>query len=233
MAASANTPAANPATEPLDALDLVTPEKYAREGYPHREWTRLRAEAPVYWYERDNVDPFWAITKHADIVQIGKRPRGFIIKPRIAVFTTDVQPPEDGANHLLTMDPPEHANYRRVTSKWFTPRMTLQWAPEVESITREILDGLAGDGRELDFVKEVSAPITIAVIAEMLGVPRTDWELLFRWTNETIAPRSPSSNAAARRGRPPMPLGWSYSPTSATSPRNAASGPGRTSSRSS
>jgi len=176
----------------LDALDIVSPDKYAREGYPHAEWTRLRAEAPVYWYDRDNVDPFWAITKHADIVEIGKRPRDFIIKPRLAVFTNDMPPPEEEeANHLLTMDPPEHGRYRRVTSKWFTPRMSRQWAPEVEQITREVLDGVAGDGRELDFVQEVSAPITIAVIAEMLGVPRSDWKLLFRWTNEIIAPQEP------------------------------------------
>jgi cholest-4-en-3-one 26-monooxygenase len=180
-----------PASDDLASLDLVSPEKYAREGYPHPEWTRLRAEAPVYWYERDNVDPFWAVTKHADIVEIGKRPRDFIIKPRLAVFTHDVPPPEEGeANHLLTMDPPEHGRTRRVTSKWFTPRMTQQWAPEVETITREVLDGLTGE-RELDFVQEVSAPITIAVIAEMLGVPRSDWKLLFRWTNETIAPEEP------------------------------------------
>jgi cytochrome P450 len=42
-----------------------------------------------------------------------------------------------------------------------------------------------------DFVRDVSAPITIQVIAEMLGVPREDWDLLFRWTNETIAPQDP------------------------------------------
>ena len=42
-----------------------------------------------------------------------------------------------------------------------------------------------------DFVGEVSAKITIAVIAEMLGVPREDWRLLFRWTNEIIAPQDP------------------------------------------
>jgi cytochrome P450 len=181
-----------PTPTDLDALDIASPDKYAREGYPHAEWARLRAEAPVYWYERDNVDPFWAITKHADIVEIGKRPRDFIIRPRLAVFTNDMEPPEEGeANHLLTMDPPEHGKVRRVTSKWFTPRMTRQWAPEVESITKEVLDGVAGEERELDFVQEVSAPITIAVIAEMLGVPRSDWRLLFRWTNEIIAPQEP------------------------------------------
>jgi cytochrome P450 len=63
-------------------------------------------------------------------------------------------------------------------------------SPHVERITREVLDA-AGREERCDFVRDVSAKITIAVIAEMLGVPREDWELLFKWTNETIAPQDP------------------------------------------
>ncbi len=171
-------------------LDIVTAEKYQREGYPHAEWTWLRKHAPVFWYERPDFDPFWAITKHADIVEIGKRPEDFIIAPRIAVFHRENQPPEDPARHLLNMDPPDHGKYRRVVAKWFTPRTVKVWQPKVEKLTREILDK-AGAKRELDFVSEVSAPITIAVIALMLGVPEQDWPLLFRWTNEIIASEDP------------------------------------------
>ena len=68
------------------------------------------------------------------------------------------------------MDPPEHRDYRDVTAKQFTPRMTQHWEPKVQRITREILDE-AGEKGACDFVQDVAAPITIAVIAEMLGVP--------------------------------------------------------------
>jgi cytochrome P450 len=61
---------------------------------------------------------------------------------------------------------------------------------KVARATREVLDAAAEKGSG-DFVKDVSAKITIAVIAEMLGVPRRDWDLLFRWTNEVIAPQDP------------------------------------------
>jgi cholest-4-en-3-one 26-monooxygenase len=64
------------------------------------------------------------------------------------------------------------------------------WEPKVRQVTHEVLDAAARKG-EIDFVADVSAPITIAVIAEMLGVPREDWPLLFRWTNEIIAPEDP------------------------------------------
>ena len=172
-------------------LDVATPEHYERHGYPHAEWTWMRRHDPVFRYERPNVDPFWAITKHADIIAIGKQPQRFLNAPRLAVFTNDVAPPPEGSSrHLLNMDPPDHARYRRVASGWFTPRAVRAMDAKVARITREVLDA-AAEQETGDFVRDVSAPITIAVIAEMLGVPRRDWELLFRWTNEIIAPQDP------------------------------------------
>ena len=47
------------------------------------------------------------------------------------------------------------------------------------------------DRGECDFVKEVSAPLPIAVIAWLLGVPESDWKLLFDWTNRTIGAGDP------------------------------------------
>jgi cholest-4-en-3-one 26-monooxygenase len=172
-------------------LDIITPEHYERHGYPHAEWTWLRDHDPVFWYERPDVDPFWAITKHADIIEIGKQPEVFLNAPRLAVFTRDLPPPPEGAaRHLLNMDPPDHARYRRVTSGWFTPRAIRRMDAKIERVTREVLDD-AAEHAAGDFVRDVSARITIAVIAEMLGVPRSDWNLLFRWTNEIIAPQDP------------------------------------------
>src|SRR5262245_2810839 len=156
-------------------LDVATPEHYERHGYPHAEWTWLRGHAPVFWYERPNVEPFWAITKHADVVEISKQPERFSNGPRLAVFTTDLPPPAEGeVHHLLNMDPPEHARHRRLASGWFTPRAVRGMDARVASVTREVLDvAAARDGG--DFVQDISARITIAVIAEMLGVPREDW----------------------------------------------------------
>ena len=151
-------------------LDVASPEHYEQHGYPHAEWTWLRRNAPVFWYDRPNVEPFWAITKHADIVEIGKNPTDWIIQPRIAVFARDVPVDMQPLRHLLSMDPPEHRDYRAVTAKQFTPRMVQQWEPKVQRITRRILDESSERG-ECDFVQDVSAPITIAVIAEMLGLP--------------------------------------------------------------
>ncbi len=183
---TATQPVIDPAT-----LDIATPDHYQTHGYPHSEWAWLRANDPVFWYDRENFDPFWAITKHADIIWIGKQPKLFLNAPRLAVFSNEVaDTTPDEARHLLNMDPPDHAAYRRVTSGWFTPRAVQRMEEKVARVTKLVLDAAAEKG-EGDFVSDISAKITIAVIAEMLGVPEEDWERLFRWTNETIAPDDP------------------------------------------
>lgn len=187
-----------------DSLDVISSEKYEREGYPHAEWTWLREHAPVHYFEPEGCEPFWAVTKHRDIVEIGKDPKGWIIEPRTAVFTDQEPPEERTTRHLLTMDPPDHGRYRNLISKAFTPRTVQVWEPKVQAITRRVLDRAAARAAdqsanedEIDFVADVSAPITIEVIALMLGVPEEDWPLLFRWTNEIIAPGDPEFQKGA------------------------------------
>src|SRR6185436_12377293 len=110
----------------LSTIDVISPEHYERHGYPHQEWAHLRKHAPVFWYERPRWDPFWVVTKHADIVWLSKHPKMLLNAPRLAVFPNDVPPPPEGeSRHLLNMDPPNHAKYRQVASKRFTPRAVL------------------------------------------------------------------------------------------------------------
>ena len=55
----------SPDAASLDALELLRPERYVREGYPHAAWARLRREAPVHRFERGAGIPFWAVVRHA------------------------------------------------------------------------------------------------------------------------------------------------------------------------
>jgi cytochrome P450 len=57
----------------LDNINIIGPEHYRINGYPHPEWAYLREHKPVFWCDDPEVEPFWAITKYADIVQISKQ----------------------------------------------------------------------------------------------------------------------------------------------------------------
>ena len=181
---------ANPTAPPED-FNIIHPDGYAKWGYPHHVWTRLRAEDPVHWWDRTEGLPFWAITKHADIMEISKRPDLFINGPRLTIGHV---PEPDSAERdmfpatLIQMDPPKHGAFRKMISTRFTPRALKKIDGDIEAIGKEIVDALVKDDLEgeCDFVNEVSAPLPIAVIGWLLGVPKSDWPLLFDWSNRVI-----------------------------------------------
>ncbi len=179
----------------LDSLDFVSNETFAKHGYPHDAWGRLRREAPVFWSTERVKVPFWAITKHADIVSISKQPELFHNGPRLAVFPEFAPPTEDerAIRHLLNMDPPDHAAFRKLVSHRFTPRGLARMQRDIETITRDLLDAMAADGSEQagDFVERLSAPLPLNVLAELLGVPHEMWKSLFHWTNQIAGASDP------------------------------------------
>jgi cytochrome P450 len=192
----------------LDTLDIISNDTYAENGYPHDAWALLRREAPVYWYERDVKAPFWAVTRHEDIRWLSRQPKRLLNAPRLAVFPQFAPPEEDErvARHLLNMDAPDHGRYRKLAAPRFTPRSIARLEASIEKIASDLLDDLARDGSlsEMDFVTSVAAPLSLAVLADLLGVPREKWELMFRWTNAIVGAEDPeyqlSEDAQASAG---------------------------------
>ena len=187
----------------LDQIDLVSPERYAAEGYPWREWALLRREAPVYWYDRPGVTPFWAITKYDDIQQISRDPQTFISSQRLVVRSAgsgDVaaNDPSLTVPNLINMDPPEHGKYRNATSRRFSPRGMRLLEDRIDEIAEDVIDAAAAhlvdqltDRREMDFVRDVAAKMPMAAICELLAVDRESWEDIFGYTNEFLGSEDP------------------------------------------
>jgi len=175
----------------IDPLELVDPARYARDGCPHALWTRLRAEAPVARFTPPGYEPFWAITKHADVTQISTQPVRFSSAQGITLRRADAVAMT--SEMVVMLDPPRHGPMRRVASPRFTPRALQAQRAHIERIATEILDRAATAGAvgECDFVERIAAPLPLAVIAWVVGAPPDDWEQLFRWTNEVIGKEDP------------------------------------------
>ena len=182
----------------IDASELVSASRYAAWGYPFEAWKTLRERAPVYPVDPPSGRPFWAITRHADITGISRQPSLYLNAPRLTVGSA--QGVDLPARMLLNMDPPEHHSYRSLVNKRFTPRAMRGITSQVDGIATGILDAIANDGEtgEIDFVERVSALLPIWVIAEMLGVPRSDWNMLFDWTNRTVGASDPEYQPEGR-----------------------------------
>jgi cytochrome P450 len=188
------------ATTAPESFNLVHPDDYARHGYPHEIWRRLRREDPVHWYDRTAGIPFWAITKHADVIEVSKQPDRFVNGKRLVISHQPEQRDGRFPPTLIELDPPKHGIYRQLVSKRFTPRYLEKLHADIEQIAGEIVDALVArsDSGEVDFVKEVAAPLPIAVIAWLLGVPKSDWNLIFEWTNRTIGAGDPEFQQAGK-----------------------------------
>jgi cytochrome P450 len=111
-----------------DGTELVDPGFYGENGAPHEIWTQLRRESPVHHCAPPGYEPFWAITRHADICQISKQPDIYLNAPGVVVMNDDQMRGRASGEGLaamrtiIEMDPPDHRSFRKVASPWFTPR---------------------------------------------------------------------------------------------------------------
>jgi len=109
----------------------------------------------VHWCAPDGFEPFWAITKHADVCEISKQPDAFSSARGIAVLRRDeearVREQSQGFGAMrviIEMDPPEHRSYRSVARPVFTPRAVKAMDDAIRTSAREIVDRLAGEAGE-------------------------------------------------------------------------------------
>ncbi|HXW38473.1 MAG TPA: hypothetical protein VEJ44_02165, partial [Acidimicrobiales bacterium] len=176
----------------IDPLDLVDPVRFARNGYPHEVWRRLRTEAPVAYLEPPGHPPFWAVTRHADILTVATQPELFSNAQGITL-EMDLGALRVASEMIVYLDPPRHGPMRQVANKRFLRSAVRARHEEIERIASDVVEAAATDAGvgECDFVEEFAAPFPVAVISWMLGVPPEDWERHFRWTNEIIGKEDP------------------------------------------
>ena len=181
----------------FDPADLITTANYGVNGQPHSVWNQLREHAPVHYVETDSHPPFYAITRHADIMNISNKPHIFsnsegpflMDKMQTAARMMDAEnrPP---MRTIIEMDPPEHRDYRKVASGFFTPRSIHRLDEIVAECARAQIDKLGEEG-ECDFVEQISQRHPLRVLATILGIGPEDEDLLLELTQQLFAADDP------------------------------------------
>jgi cytochrome P450 family 142 subfamily A polypeptide 1 len=154
-------------------IDLLDGEWYAGDPYPDYAW--LRADAPVY---RDERNELWGVSRYADVVEVSKHPERFCSGEGFRPKT-----PPDGS--MISQDDPRHTRQRRLVYKGFTPKQVAGMEAHARAIVTGIIDAVAPLGA-CDFTQDIAVPLPMIVIAEMLGVPVEDRDRLQRWSDELI-----------------------------------------------
>jgi len=176
----------------VDGLRLIDPRGYSELGYPHAEWKTLR-KLPLTYFEPQGWQPYWAITRHADVIEVSKQPERFLNGPGMTIIRKRDEAAQGSFMQMRTiinMDQPDHRKYRKVASPWFTPRALGRLDPLVKATARELVDSLGREG-ECDFVQTIASIHPLKVIARILGVPEQDEPFILRITNELFGAEDP------------------------------------------
>ncbi len=164
------------------AANLVDPTAYADHRI-HETYDWLRANNPFGMAEIPGVDPFWVVTKHADILEISRQNSLFLNGDRSPTLVSQeadarIRQMMGGSPHLLRtlihMDAPDHPKYRALTQAWFMPQNLRGLEDRIRKIARAAVDKMAATGGECDFVREVALHYPLHVVMEILGVPEED-----------------------------------------------------------
>ncbi len=172
-------------THPLSDIDLADVDNF-NGGMPHEWFTRLRKEAPVFWQDEPNGPGFWNVTKYSDLISVSRQPNLFSSwRGGTNVFELGKAELEGSRLLMLNMDPPQHAKYRRLVSKGFTPKRIEMLIAHIGELAKTIVDDVAERG-ECDFVDAVAARLPMETICEMIGVPDSDRRHVYDLSNKLI-----------------------------------------------
>ena len=181
----------------FDPDDLITQSHYGASGQPHDIWTQLRRESPVHRVEPGSHPPFYAVTRHADIMYISNKPHIFSNREGPMLLDNELlarrerEPDSFGQMRtIIEMDPPEHREYRKVASGFFTPRSIHRLDEIVAECARGQIDKL-GDEGETDFVEAIAQRHPLRVLATILGIGPEDEDLLLELTQQLFASEDP------------------------------------------
>ncbi|MGE0218783.1 cytochrome P450 [Mycolicibacterium sp.] len=170
---------------------LTEPKAYADEPRLHAALAHLRAHAPVAYVDVPDYYPFWAVTKHADIMAIERDNEVWINAPRPMLNTkgTDDLANENlakgaGLRTLIHMDDPLHRDIRKIGADWFRPKAMRALKTRVDELAKIYVDKMVEKGPECDFVQEVAVNFPLYVILSLLGLPESDFPRMLELTQE-------------------------------------------------
>ncbi|MDB5464064.1 MAG: cytochrome [Phenylobacterium sp.] len=178
---------------------LALPAAYA-DGRIHEAYRWLRANEPLGVADIEGVDPFWVVTRHADILEISRQNDLFHNgdrSPTIVSQAADRQVREmmGGSPHLLRtlihMDAPDHPKYRALTQGWFMPQNLRRLEDQIRVIAKAAAEKMAAAGGRCEFVQEVALHYPLHVIMSILGVPPEDEPRMLKLTQELFGAADP------------------------------------------
>lgn len=169
-------------------LDLTDPS-FLADPYP--TLNALREQAPIVWNEPSRQ---WMVTRWADVhAALRDRRLGRVYTHRYTHEHLGRSAPDprwadfDASERwsLLNLEPPDHTRLRTLITKVFTPRAVAALRPSIEATAQAMLQPLL-DQPQFDVIADYAQRYSVAVICDLLGVPRTQTQHLLDWSHAIV-----------------------------------------------
>ena len=170
---------------------LADPLGYTDEAGLHAALAHLRKHAPVSWVDAEGYRPFWAVTKHADVMDIERQNDLFTNDPRSILVATELddklrtdREAGIGLSTLIHMDDPHHRDMRKIGADWFRPKAMRALKARCDELAKMYVDQMVERGPEIDFAQEIAVNYPLYVILTLLGLPESDFPRMLKLTQE-------------------------------------------------
>ncbi|MGE6855948.1 cytochrome P450 [Bacillus sp. FSL K6-2841] len=176
-------------TAPSAVQKTLLRGKNKQDPYHPFDWyANMRQTSPVHF---DEASRTWSVFTYEEAKRVT------IDKD---IFSS--QPPKNQRKHslmktMVMMDPPNHTRIRSIVSKAFTPRVMKLWEPRIQELMDELMAQIEGK-KEIDLVQDISYPLPVIVIAELLGVPSEHKQSFKEWSDILVSmPKSENEEDVA------------------------------------
>jgi cytochrome P450 len=144
-------------------------DEMRREPFPL--YAQMRQRSPVF---HDPKSDLWMIFDYQGVKRALNDQEAFSSNPM-------------AANHpapqwIIFMDRPRHTKLRSLVARAFTPRVVANLEPRIKALSGSLLDANVQTG-EMDLAKQYAVPLPMKVIAELIGIPGSDWERFRHWSD--------------------------------------------------
>jgi cytochrome P450 len=170
----------------------LDPRDPAFFGDPYPAYAAIRAAAPAFFWEDYG---FWCFAAHREVSAL-LRDRRFgrqilhvmsrealgwpAPKAHLAAFDALER------HSVLELEPPEHTRLRQLVNRAFVSRRIETLGPRIAALARERIDAFEREGAA-DLIADFATPIPVAVIADLIGVPREMVPQMLDWSHRMVA----------------------------------------------
>ncbi|HEX2922539.1 MAG TPA: cytochrome P450 [Chloroflexota bacterium] len=146
-------------------------------------YAMMRRDHPV---AHDEAHDMWAVYRHEDVQRVLSDYALFSSgRERMLQRVSQAVGRHPFRNSLISTDPPRHRQLRQLVSKAFTPKAVADLEPRISEIADDLLDQVVDSGR-MELIGDLSFPLPVIVIAELLGIPGEERAQFKAWSDRLI-----------------------------------------------